>query len=50
MGTDGAHRTKKRALDDRFSRFLDLEATVDDADESEQQEEEDGQDGTSAQV
>ena len=37
--TDGTHRTRKRARDDPFSRFLDLEARVDDSDESEQQEE-----------
>jgi hypothetical protein len=41
---------RKRTRGDPLSRFLDLEAGVDDADDSEQQEEEDGKDGTSAQI
>jgi hypothetical protein len=47
-GTDGTHHTRKPTWHDPLSRFLDLEASMDDANESEQQEEED--DGTSAQI
>ena len=48
-GTDETPRARKRTHDNPSSRFLDLEATVDDPDESEQEEEEEG-DGTSAQI